>query len=476
MQYLGIDIGSSFIKGAVLDLDGLSLRHTERVRFPRPIGGLEPVFREFDPLEIVAAVRTLLERLLRHAPEAGGVLMCGQLHGFALTHEDGRPASNFIAWQDQRALLPMPGGSGSYYDEINRLVTRDERRELGNEPLPGVTLSLLFWLARNGALPRRPAIAAALPCFIIANLCGQAPKSDVTHGHGHGALNIETLDWHHAVIEKLGLGGVRWPEIVAQGAVVGEWRTGTRTLPFFAPVGDYHCSQVGALLDEDELSVNISTGSAVIRIADGCETGDYQTRPWFDGRYLKTITHLPAGRALNALLRLLGELGAAQGSKPDAPWDYILAEAERVTASELRIDPAFYFSSMGSRGSIMNLREENMTVGHVFHAAFAGMADNYARCAVRISPQRDWRRLVFSGGVALKNPLLRRLICARLGEAHRLAFSDEDTLVGLLVLAFAFGQRGNSVRGAMAFARDRLQPHAPTTCASLHASPVHCSR
>jgi sugar (pentulose or hexulose) kinase len=455
MRYLGVDIGSSFIKGAVLDLDEWSLRHIERLPFPEPVRGLDPKFREFDPDEVVAATRALLERLLRHAPDATGVLMCSQLHGLVLTNDDGSAASNFINWQDQRALMPWPDGGGTYFDEINRLITRDERRQLGNEPLPGVPLSFLFWLARNRALPCPPVFVAALPYFIIANLCGETPKSDVTHAYGHGALNIESLDWHVAVIEKLGLGGVRWPKIVPQGALVGEWRVGPRALAFFAPVGDYHCSQVGAFLDEGELSVNVSTGSAVIRLADGCESGDFQTRPWFDGRYLKTITHIPGGRALNALVRLLSELAESQGVKLRDPWDHIFREAERVQATDLEVNPAFYFGSMGDRGSIRHLREENMTLGHLFRAAFTGMADNYAHCAARISPGRDWRRVVFSGGVALKTALLRDLIRERLGREHRLAPSDEDTLFGLLVLSLAFSKRLDSVKNAMAFARQR---------------------
>jgi hypothetical protein len=51
------------------------------------------------------------------------------------------------------------------------------------------------------------------------------------------------------------------------------------------------------------------------------------------------------------------------------------------------------------------------------------MADNYAHCARRISPEGDWSRLVFSGGVALKIPRLREIICQRLGSAHRVAAS-----------------------------------------------------
>ena len=85
------------------------------------------------------------------------------------------------------------------------------------------------------------------------------------------------------------------------------------------------------------------------------------------------------------------------------------------------------------------------------------MADNYARGAARLSPGRDWTRLVFSGGVALKTALLRRLICDRLGQAHRLAASDEDTLLGLLVLAQSFSGRFPSVASAIAFVRKNYQ-------------------
>jgi len=351
----------------------------------------------------------------------------------------------------------MPGGGGSYFDEVNRRVTPAERRQLGNEPRPGVPLCLLFWLAQNDALPAEPLFAASLPGFVVANLCSATPKTDVTNAFGYGALNVESLDWHRPVIEKLGLARLRWPDIVPQGAVVGEYRVGARILPVFAPVGDFQCSQVGAFLDAGELSVNISTGSAVIQLARGCELGDFQTRPWFDGRFLNTITHIPGGRALSALVRLLTELAAAQGLALRDPWDYILAEADRIGSTDLRVDPAFYFGAMGDHGALTNVREENLTVGHLFRAAFAGMADNYARCAGRVAPAKDWARLVFSGGVALKIALLRRLICERLGQAHRLAASDEDTLLGLLVLALAFSGRFPSVANAIDYARTHYQ-------------------
>src|SRR5580693_4202041 len=93
-HYLGVDLGSSFIKGAVLDLDALTIEHIERIPFPEAIRGLPATLRESDPALTVEATRELLERLVRHAPDAAGVVMCSQLSSMAFTSADGGAASN----------------------------------------------------------------------------------------------------------------------------------------------------------------------------------------------------------------------------------------------------------------------------------------------------------------------------------------------------------------------------------------------
>jgi hypothetical protein len=45
MRYLGIDIGTSFIKGAVLDADTLRLSHIERMDAPLLVSGLDAWFQ-----------------------------------------------------------------------------------------------------------------------------------------------------------------------------------------------------------------------------------------------------------------------------------------------------------------------------------------------------------------------------------------------------------------------------------------------
>ncbi len=157
MTFLGIDIGSSFIKGSLLDLDRPRLRHIRRVPFPDPLGGLPALFHEYDPQAVVQAVSSLLKDLLAAADEeespVEGLVLCSQMHGLVLTSAEGRPFSNLATWQDQRGLMPHPSGKGSYFDVLSQRISPDERRQLGNELRPGLPVVLLFWLAEQGLLP-----------------------------------------------------------------------------------------------------------------------------------------------------------------------------------------------------------------------------------------------------------------------------------------------------------------------------------
>jgi len=62
----------------------------------------------------------------------------------------------------------------------------------------------------------------------------------------------------------------------------------------------------------------------------------------------------------------------------------------------MRANIAFFYSACGDQGEFTHLREEELTVGHIFRAAFQNMADNYYDCALRLSADKAWRNLVFS--------------------------------------------------------------------------------
>ena len=265
------------------------------------------------------------------------------MHGFVLTDGHGDAGSDLVTWLDERAHSPHPAGGGSYFDVLAARITPDEFRSTGGIELrPGVPAGALFWLAENRRLPRPGMMPVAVGDFVVARLCRTRPVTEVTNAHAHGLLDMETGDWHRGVIEKLGLGGLVFPEIRPQGSIVGQIRLAGREVPAFTPIGDYQCSLCGSQFANGDLSLNISTGSQVSLLRDRLEFGPFQTRPFFDGKYAITVTTIPAGRALNSLVKLLSELALGQGVALPDPWPYISAAAAKADDPELQAKLSFF--------------------------------------------------------------------------------------------------------------------------------------
>lgn len=332
MPFLALDLGTTTIKAALVDPVHGSVEHIRRVPFPDPLPGLA-LFCEIEPASILTAVRSLIADLLPLAPHCQGIVVCGQMGGLILVDDRGEPLSRYISWRDQRAAGPC-------FDSLLKRLTPADCRQLGNEVRPAAPLSFLHWLAANGGIPAG-AIAASLGDFVIANLCRSFPATERTNAVG--ALNLDTLQWHRDLFQRLSLDAVGWPRLCAVGEVVGHFDS----LPCYAPLGDHQCALAGVGLRERELSLNLSTGSQVSLLARRFEPGNYQTRPYFDGLYLNTITHIPAGRSLNVLLGLLTELAAAAGVDPGDPWPYIAREAARAGEYRSRGGPRVFPRSHG---------------------------------------------------------------------------------------------------------------------------------
>ena len=146
--------------------------------------------------------------------------------------------------------------------------------------------------------------------------------------------------------------------------------------------------------------MNVGTGGQVAVISDSASDPTSKTgevRPYFNGRFLRTITHISAGRSLGALLRLLTEMGGI--SEKDA-WKRMESALATLPATDLRASLAFHSGPCGSAGFLQNLHEGNLEAGHVFRAALESMADNYSMCARQLIACDLPERIVFSGGVA----------------------------------------------------------------------------
>jgi len=437
MKCLALDIGSSSLKGAVLDVARREISHIESRPFPAAIEGLPPQWFEVEPEAIEAAARDIITRLLAEAPDAERLYCSGQMGGLVLVDERGRALSNYLSWRDQRSLVPEADGR-SMLEQVRFRLGEELFAGIGRELQPGSTTTLLAWLNARGELPTG-ATPLSVCDYVMGAICGSRPRMHVTHAIG--MLDLDALDWHHEAFAALGLEHVRLPQLVRDVHCVGSFDHGGRRIDCYGAYGDQQCALAGAGLQTGELSINISTGSQVSRRTKTLTRGNFQSRAYFFGDRLQTITHLPAGRSLNVLVDLVTEVATAADSPTADPWKIInrltgeLDERSRVsTDADLQVDLSFFAGPLGSTGCIGNITTENLSVGQLFDAAFRAMAENYDRCASWLDPERSWSRVVLSGTLAREGTRLRRYLAERFSVPIRES-RDEETLLGLLELA-----------------------------------------
>jgi len=128
---VGLDIGTSGVKGLALDADG-AVRATAEEGYP--LSTPQPGWAEQDP----ELWWTAAQRVLAQLPE-GPLGLSGQMHGLVVLDEHGEVLRPAILWNDQRTAAECA--------EIERRVGLERLIELtGNRALTGFTAPKLLWL------------------------------------------------------------------------------------------------------------------------------------------------------------------------------------------------------------------------------------------------------------------------------------------------------------------------------------------
>ena len=427
MAFLGIDIGGSFLKGAVLEPYSESLV-VERRTGPK-LNTHEPLARTYKPLDLAAVVNDLIQTLALRTSSVEGILLSGQMHGVVLCDKEGNPDGPIITWQDNRDTLPF--NSDSYLNQLKAQLTEDDLIATGNELRSGLPISTLFRLKKQG-MDLNQKFPASLLSFCANQLVDT--KQFIMHASdaaAHGMLDIQQNTWHEATLEAAELTDLQLPLVSHELAIIGN--SIDFGCPVYTPVGDHQASLLGVALRPGELSINIATGSQVSVLSKSSAGVNAQTRPFFGDSFLRTVTHLPAGRSLNALLNLFTEIN---GPKGDELWSVITEKVNEVSDTNVEAAIQFFFGPNGSYGSLNYLTEENLTVGNLMRSAINAMVSNYLSASRTITNDLSIDQLVLSGGLVQKfSPLREALSLAYDPLPIRICNFDDSSLRGLHYLA-----------------------------------------
>ncbi|NLH79873.1 MAG: xylulokinase, partial [Phyllobacteriaceae bacterium] len=191
-MYLGLDIGTSSVKAALMgDGDRVIATAERSLVVDRP----HPQWSEQDPESWVAATLAAVDELAAaHPQEVGrvaGIGLSGQMHGAVLLDAADRVLRPCILWNDGRSAAECAELEAAF--PALHAVT-------GNLAMPGFTAPKLLWVAKH-----EPAIFAAtarvlLPkAFVRLRLTGEAIE-DMSDASGTLWLDPAKRDWSDAAL------------------------------------------------------------------------------------------------------------------------------------------------------------------------------------------------------------------------------------------------------------------------------------
>jgi sugar (pentulose or hexulose) kinase len=436
MRYFLIDVGASFIKSAIFSPEEEALTEMFRVPFPE-FDSRHANRREVTLSKIIKCVSEIFAFAKSGNKEIDGVFLTGQMHGFVIIDHNFNPLSPFISWQDQRCLDDVPGESVSYFRQMRGQLSDQEWFDLGNDVKPGYPIATLYRMKRDGEIPKN-ALIVSLTDFIAGYLCGGISSCHFSNAASHGLFSIAEGKWSNAALNLIGIDERNLLEPIDAIAEVGRCIYSNNRTPVFCAIGDQQTSLLGVGLGKNELSVNVSTGSQVSMISEKSTPGAYQLRPYFSGLYLRSITHIPAGRALNAWLGFVTELNEDGPRKSEDIWRLVIQKVGDATTgrnTQMNVDLSVFSSAFGAGGAVENIWEDELNIGTFFRAAFDSMIRNYARAKDIIDVDRQATIAVFSGGLIDQVDYLRHRLTTALGLAVRRSTNMDDALRGLSKVA-----------------------------------------
>ncbi|MFQ6548428.1 xylulokinase [Aestuariibius sp. 2305UL40-4] len=264
-MYIGLDLGTSGLKGIVLD-DSQTI--VAEATAPLDVQRPHPGWSEQDPAAWITAAEQVLEALKGQTDvsSAKAIGLSGQMHGATLVNKSLTAIRPAILWNDTRASK-----------EAAALDTQNAHEATGNIVFPGFTAPKINWLRTHEPDSLTDLWKVLLPKdYLRLWLTGEA-VTDPSDAAGTSWLDTANRDWSDAMLTATGLTRDHMPTIAEGPEKTGEIRDDLaarfglpKGLPVAAGGGDNAASAIGlGIVKPGQAFVSLGTSGVLFAPSDG---------------------------------------------------------------------------------------------------------------------------------------------------------------------------------------------------------------
>ena len=440
---LGIDIGTTGVRGAAFDPAGLAGpagRLVAEHAVSSPSGSLRTPhagWAEADPEAWWTATREVCAKLatMIDVGRIAAVAVTGQAPTVALVDRDGQAIRPAILWLDTRA--------DDEAQALSAAIGEDEARRIGgNRTHAYFAGPKIAWLRRHDAASLdRARWVLQSHAFVAMRLSGEVATDDSTAALCAPLFDVAARAWSKEMARAVGVDEAKLPRIVRAHDVIGAVTraaaaaTGLREgTPIVAGGGDFAASALGAgVVEEGEACLMLGTAGNLLMP---------MRQPRFDARMINSH-HV----GCDMFLTLGGTLsGAAQewfrrAMAPGASFEELDAEAASVEPGARGL--LFLPYLQGERTPIWDVRARGVFAeldlshgrGDLWRALLDGIALSFRHCAEIVRERGVALTEVIAANGGGKSALFRQILCDALGAPLTYVPHGGGTVAGAAILA-----------------------------------------
>ena len=429
---VGIDIGTTTISAAVIDLDNKT--QLEVFSVPHNSYVENSVFSEQSVSVIMDKAERALEFIYKSYSDIVSIGITGQMHGILYLNSDGDAVSNLINWQDKRGDIPIKD-SMTACQIINQIT--------GENIATGYGISTHYYNLLNGLIPQNAVGFCSIMDYFAMRLCHvKKPIIHTSVAASFGLFDIEKECFMYDKLSKLGVDVSFLPKVVACNEVIGTWKD----IPVCVSIGDNQASFLGSVKNTREsILVNIGTGSQISAVGEVEALGDgIEQRPLINGEFLICGSALCGGSAYAMIEEFFRSYVAFSGGGDHSQYGVINSLAEKAYKNgERPLSVSTLFCGTRTdpmrRGSIENIELNHFTPSALILGIINGMCDELYK--LYNAGQIRKSHIVASGGAVRKNSILRKVLEDQFGMTVSISSVKEEAATGAaLVAAYAMGK------------------------------------
>lgn len=429
---LGIDLGTSSVKAALLNLHTGALDAFHACQYSD--------YSEYDSKVLWERTQETIREVskeIKNNASVEAIGISGQMHGAVLFNSHGIIIEPLINWRDEERFDP------SVLVLSNQVVGMKSSSDTGGRLAAGYTGSILHWMKENDQTRFKEIDHFVLFAdFIRSKLLGHTDRAtDQTNAASTGLFDIRSNVWHDMLIKKLGLPLSIFPKVYRTAGIAGTLsESNARSLNLKPGIriiyggGDNQMSMLGSGLSSiaSPPLINIGTGAQLSQVSPAFQNiSGVETRPFFDNQYAFVGASLGGGGNYQELRDELRKL------QPDIDYPKMNEQAALIPAGA----EGLYYCTGPSRsnperkkGFFGNMNKVQ-SMGHQARAVMEGILMDLYEMGRSIGLDTEQSNLIGAGRALQASPVWRQIAADMFGKKLLVTKNDENSLLGATLMA-----------------------------------------